>query len=63
MNKNTILAIAAGAVACAGLAINVVFDRDNIYDMTLVVLWVAALALTFPSAAFSRKVSQASLAR
>ena len=62
MNKNTILAIAAGAVACAGLAVNVLFDRDNMYDMTLMALWVATLALAFSSAALSRRLVHSSLA-
>lgn len=57
MNKNWVLAVAAVAAACAGLAINILFDRDNIYDMTLMALWTASLALAIASTFLSRKAS------
>jgi hypothetical protein len=44
---NRTLAIIAGLIAVIGLIINVVFDRDNVYDMTLAGLWVLTLILAF----------------
>lgn len=41
------LAVAAGIVALVGLIVNVVIDRDNIYDMTLAGLWLVSLILAF----------------
>ena len=52
---NKWLVIAAGAVAIAGLAINVAVDRDNMYDMTLMGLWVATAALAFIGSFSGRK--------
>jgi hypothetical protein len=52
---NKWLVIAAGAVAIAGLAINIAVDRDNIYDMTLIGLWVATAALVFIGSFAGRK--------
>ena len=41
MNKNLVL---LGAVlALIGLIINVAFDLDNVYDMTLALLWVLTI--------------------
>jgi hypothetical protein len=41
------LVIAAAIIALVGLVINVTFDRDNIYDMTLAGLWLLTTILAF----------------
>jgi uncharacterized membrane protein (DUF373 family) len=41
------LVVASAIIAVVGLIINVTFDRDNIYDMTLAGLWLVTLALGF----------------
>ena len=41
------LVIMSAILALVGLIINVTFDRDNIYDMTLAGVWVITLVLGF----------------
>jgi uncharacterized integral membrane protein len=45
MNRS--LTIVAGVLALIGLIINVVFDRDNIYDMYAAGLWLLTLIFAF----------------
>ena len=44
------LALIAGILAVVGLIVNVVFDLDNVYDMTMVLLWVLTLIFAFLAA-------------
>ncbi len=44
---NKWLTIVAGVLALIGLIINVVFDRDNIYDMYAAGLWLLTLIFAF----------------
>ncbi len=54
---NRTLVIIASVIAVIGLIINVVFDRDNVYDMTLAGLWVLTLILGFAGAFVGGKKS------
>jgi hypothetical protein len=44
---NKWLTVVAGVLALIGLIINVVFDRDNIYDMYAAGLWLLTLIFAF----------------
>ncbi|PSN90658.1 hypothetical protein B9Q03_06285 [Candidatus Marsarchaeota G2 archaeon OSP_D] len=44
---NKWLTVVAGLLALIGLIINVVFDRDNIYDMYAAGLWLLTLIFAF----------------
>ncbi|MEM0121049.1 MAG: hypothetical protein QW514_05345 [Thermoprotei archaeon] len=44
---NRWLVVIAGVLALIGLIINVVFDRDNIYDMYAAGLWLLTLIFAF----------------
>ncbi|MEM3670197.1 MAG: hypothetical protein QW767_00405 [Thermoprotei archaeon] len=45
MNKT--LVVLAGVLAFIGLVVNVVFDRDNVYDMFAAADWFLVLVLAF----------------
>jgi len=44
---NRWLVVVAGVLALVGLIVNVVFDRDNIYDMYAAGLWLLTLIFAF----------------
>lgn len=58
---NKWLMLGAGIVAIIGLVINVTVDRDNIYDMTLVGLWLVTLILSFLGAFVGQRKDRAKL--
>ena len=53
MNSRTFVLVAA-VLALLGLVVNVVFDLDNMYDMTMATLWVLTLVFALLGAFMGR---------
>ena len=47
----------AAVLALIGLIFNVIFDLDNVYDMTMVLLWILTLVFAILGAFMGRKPS------
>ena len=54
MNSKTFVYIAA-IFSLLGLIVNVAFDLDNVYDMTMVLLWILALVFAVLGATMGKK--------
>jgi hypothetical protein len=52
---NKMLVMAAGIIAVIGLILNVTLDFDNVYDMTMVVLWSLTIILALLGAFLVKK--------
>jgi uncharacterized integral membrane protein len=57
MNKTVVMV--GGILALIGLIVNVVFDLDNVYDMTTTILWVLTLIVVFAGAFMGGKKTMA----
>jgi uncharacterized membrane protein len=55
VNNSTWLVVAAGILAVIGSIINIVVDRDNIYDMTTSGLFVITFILAFVGAYLAQR--------